>query len=209
MDTYKDVFKKLRAREDQKILIINAPKEYTETTKTAFTNVSDSAESEIKFDFIQLFACDKTELNTQLPPLVKKLQQGGLLWVCYPKKSSGINSNLVKNESWDVLKIINFRPVTAISVDATWTALRLKPVADVQPKKKVNTAFINHDKRIVIAPEDLQMALDKAGLSNIFNKMAFTHKREYVEAIEEAKKPETREKRIAKTIELLKQKKNL
>ena len=50
MDTYKDVFEKLRAREDQKILIINAPKKYIETTKTAFTNVSDSAESEIKFD---------------------------------------------------------------------------------------------------------------------------------------------------------------
>ena len=53
MDTYKDVFEKLRAREDQKILIINAPKKYIETTKTAFTNVSDSAESEIKFDFIR------------------------------------------------------------------------------------------------------------------------------------------------------------
>ena len=38
-----------------------------------------------------------------------------------------------------------------------------------------------------------------------FDKLSYTHKREYVTWISEAKKPETRQARILKTIEMLKQ----
>jgi uncharacterized protein YdeI (YjbR/CyaY-like superfamily) len=38
-----------------------------------------------------------------------------------------------------------------------------------------------------------------------FEKLSYTHKREYVMWIEEAKKEETRQRRIAKAIEMLKQ----
>lgn len=54
--------------------------------------------------------------------------------------------------------------------------------------------------RDVEVPPDLQRALVLAKLQTMFDAMAFTHRREYVNWVEEAKKPETRERRIEKTI---------
>jgi len=61
--------------------------------------------------------------------------------------------------------------------------------------------------RTVEAPDDLDAALrtDPALLA-AWAKLSFTHKREHVEAIESAKKPETRTRRIEKTVELLRAK---
>jgi hypothetical protein len=59
------------------------------------------------------------------------------------------------------------------------------------------------EKRTVEMPEDLAAALKKAVLTDIFSKLSYTHQKEYVKAINEAKREETRAKRIEKTIEML------
>ena len=62
------------------------------------------------------------------------------------------------------------------------------------------------EKRTVGIPEDLAAALEKSGLRAAFLLMSYTHQKEYVRAIEEAKKEETRIRRIGKTIEMLNKK---
>jgi hypothetical protein len=57
--------------------------------------------------------------------------------------------------------------------------------------------------REVIVPKDFASALKKAGLSKAFAALAFTHRKEHVRAIEEAKAPETRLRRLAKAIAIL------
>lgn len=58
--------------------------------------------------------------------------------------------------------------------------------------------------RLVKPPADLARALtaDPAAQAR-WKQLSFTHQKEYVEAIEDAKKPETRARRIAKTVEQL------
>ncbi len=59
--------------------------------------------------------------------------------------------------------------------------------------------------RLVEVPPDLQKALDEAPKARAaFGKLAYTHRREYVNAILEAKLPATRQRRIRQTIETLK-----
>lgn len=60
--------------------------------------------------------------------------------------------------------------------------------------------------RVVEIPEDLQEALQKADLTKAFGKLSYTHQKEHVNAVNEAKKEETRIRRIEKTIEILKEK---
>ncbi len=64
------------------------------------------------------------------------------------------------------------------------------------------TMELDTKPRTVKTPADLAAALagDTAARS-AFDKLSFTHKREFVEWIEEAKRPETRERRIAGTVE--------
>lgn len=60
--------------------------------------------------------------------------------------------------------------------------------------------------RKVEIPEDLENLLNAHSEANaIFNKLSFTHKKEYVRWIIESKKQETREKRLQKTIAMLKE----
>ncbi|MFH2038667.1 MAG: YdeI/OmpD-associated family protein [Chloroflexota bacterium] len=60
--------------------------------------------------------------------------------------------------------------------------------------------------RKVEIPSDLQQALEKEPQARVaFEKLAYSHQKEHVRAILEAKLPETRHKRILKTIEILKQ----
>ena len=58
-------------------------------------------------------------------------------------------------------------------------------------------------ERTVEVPGDLAAALERAKLREAFDALAYTHRKEHVRAIEEAKKPETRARRIEKAIEMV------
>ena len=59
------------------------------------------------------------------------------------------------------------------------------------------------EARTVKPPEDFAEALGEAGLREAFDAMSYTHRKEHVRAIEEAKAPETRLRRIAKAVEMI------
>jgi hypothetical protein len=60
------------------------------------------------------------------------------------------------------------------------------------------------EPRIITPPQDFARALkaNKAALA-AWDKLSYTHRKEYARAIEEAKKPETRTRRIERAIEAL------
>jgi hypothetical protein len=63
------------------------------------------------------------------------------------------------------------------------------------------TLALDEDVRTVDVPDDLAAALDAIpGARATWDKASFTHRREYVEALLDAKKPETRAKRLEKAI---------
>ena len=61
--------------------------------------------------------------------------------------------------------------------------------------------------REVEVPKDLAAALKKAGLTKDFAALAYTHRKEHVRAVEEAKAPETRLRRIEKAVAMVAAKK--
>ena len=58
-------------------------------------------------------------------------------------------------------------------------------------------------KRTVEIPKDFNDAMKKAKVTDVFEKMSYTHQKEYVNAVNDAKKEETRNRRIGKNIEQL------
>ena len=63
------------------------------------------------------------------------------------------------------------------------------------------------DVRTVLVPKDLAEVLAANNLADAFEAMSYTHRKEHVRAIEEAKAPETRIRRIQKAIEMIAAKK--
>jgi len=63
------------------------------------------------------------------------------------------------------------------------------------------TIQLDTQPRTVGLPDDLRAALDGDPVAHAaFDKLSFTHRREYVEWVEDAKRPETRTRRIAATV---------
>jgi len=62
------------------------------------------------------------------------------------------------------------------------------------------------EPRVVVIPDDVQEALsENLMVAEFFNKLAYSHRKEYMFWVESAKRAETRQKRIVKMIELLNQ----
>lgn len=60
------------------------------------------------------------------------------------------------------------------------------------------------EPRQVVIPQDLMNALEDDPVANTnFNRLSYSHQKEYVQWIEEAKREQTRQKRIEETIRLL------
>jgi hypothetical protein len=55
--------------------------------------------------------------------------------------------------------------------------------------------------REVTVPADVAKALKSAGLTKMFDGMSYSHRKEHINAIAEARKPETRERRIARMLD--------
>lgn len=79
-----------------------------------------------------------------------------------------------------------------------------REAAGVKPGQKIEiTLELDTAPREVEIPKDLAAALKKAGLRAAFDKLAFTHRKEHVRAIEEAKALQTRARRIEKAVAMV------
>jgi uncharacterized protein YdeI (YjbR/CyaY-like superfamily) len=76
--------------------------------------------------------------------------------------------------------------------------------AGVEAGQVVSVAIeVDDAPRVVEVPDDLARALRTAKLRARFDKLSYTHQREYVAWINDAKRVDTRERRIAGTIDKL------
>jgi hypothetical protein len=65
------------------------------------------------------------------------------------------------------------------------------------------TVALDEAPRVVTVPDDLAAALADAGLRETFDALSYTHRKEHVQAVEGAKRPETRARRIATVTSVL------
>jgi hypothetical protein len=65
---------------------------------------------------------------------------------------------------------------------------------------------LDTDPRVVKPPADLVKALKAASAWDRWQDLSFSHQREHVEAIDEAKRPETRARRIERAVQMIRSK---
>jgi len=65
---------------------------------------------------------------------------------------------------------------------------------------------LDTEPRVVKPPADLVKALKAASAWDRWQELSFSHQREHVEAIEDAKKPETRSRRIERAVQMVRSK---
>lgn len=91
--------------------------------------------------------------------------------------------------------------------DCHWLLVR-KDIRKLIGKNPGDTVHVtvqrDTEERIVEVPEDLQALFEQHPEAKAYyDTLSYTHRKEYVQWINEAKRPETRQNRLQKTIEML------
>lgn len=127
MEDILKIHKKLRLRANISLLVMNAPTTYLPVLEGQQFDAVPVEEKIGDYDFIQVFA---TRLE-QLDELLKVVKTAGkydcILWFCYPKGSSKIESDIKRDLFWPILEKIGMRPVAQVAIDADWSAVRARP----------------------------------------------------------------------------------
>lgn len=78
-------------------------------------------------DLVALFVKSLAELEAQIPAAIALIKYDGLLWICYPKKSSKIKTDIDRDTGWEKMKGLGYAGVAMVAVDETWSAMRYRP----------------------------------------------------------------------------------
>ncbi|GAG12697.1 unnamed protein product [marine sediment metagenome] len=125
------LIKKLRIQPGQRMLILNAPSGYANSLGELPEGAELSELPEGEFDFVHLFVRDSNEFANLGPPAIEAVKYDSLLGISYPKKSSKVESDLSRDVMWELMADTGLRPVTQISIDPVWSALRFRPTDEV------------------------------------------------------------------------------
>ncbi|MBE2222343.1 MAG: hypothetical protein IAF02_12420 [Anaerolineae bacterium] len=117
--------KKLQIKPDSQILLLNAPFDFKLTELPAGCSVVTYSDDKVAC--VLLFAQDKGDLEAYGEAVITAVIPDGLLWIAYPKKGSGLKTDITRDEGWQTMTKAGFRPIRQIAVDETWSALRFRP----------------------------------------------------------------------------------
>ena len=122
--------RKLLIEPGQRVLVLNAPSGYLAGLQPPPDGVTIVDQGNGPHDVVQLFARDRAQLERDADAAMSALKPGGILWMAYPKPSSGPGSDLNRDHGWGMLHGAGLVAVTQISVADGWNALRWRPNAE-------------------------------------------------------------------------------
>lgn len=118
--------KKLKLKPGLRLAIINGPEGYLKELAPLPEGVEVVTEWKGDFDWIQIFAVDRAAFEAMRPRALAAMRPDSMLWISFPKGSSGIQTDLTRDQGWDSLRGADRKYVTLISVNQTWSAFALR-----------------------------------------------------------------------------------
>jgi hypothetical protein len=76
-------------------------------------------------EFVHLFATSASQLKSKLESVRKRIVPGGVIWVSWPKKSSGVTSDITEDTIRDLALPMGLVDVKVCAVDEVWSGLKL------------------------------------------------------------------------------------
>ena len=128
--------RKLGIRAGERIIVINAPGHYRQLLDGLPEGVAVSDRIGSNAKFVHLFAIERAELEERLSTIREKLDDAGVLWVSWPKKASGVATDVTEETIRAVALPLGFVDVKVCAVDDTWSGLKLMVRRENRAKQK-------------------------------------------------------------------------
>ena len=117
--------KKLGFKADLRICCLNQPVDYLTYFDEMPEGILWCTRPEPDLDIIHYFVTKKDKLTEDLPWLRTLIVANGVIWVSWPKKSSGWTSDVTEDVIRDLAIFHRLVDVKVASVNAVWSGLKL------------------------------------------------------------------------------------
>ncbi|TMK64329.1 MAG: DUF3052 family protein [Actinobacteria bacterium] len=115
--------KKLGIKEGTRLAILAAPNGFAEELELP-PGVRARYELRGKLDVVVFFVTRERELARRLPSLARAIEPDGGLWIAWPKRTSGVASDLSENPIRDIGVRNGLVDNKVCAIDDTWSGLR-------------------------------------------------------------------------------------
>jgi hypothetical protein len=76
-------------------------------------------------EFVHLFTTSASELKAKLKSYRTKIAPAGMIWISWPKKSSGVKSDITEDTIRDLALPLGLVDIKVCAVDKVWSGLKL------------------------------------------------------------------------------------
>jgi hypothetical protein len=135
----KDLLVKLNYKGQERIALINAETDLADSLKEELKGVliDKVIDPRFPYSFMILFIKNVKEVEHFTPIALHNLLADGILWFCYPKKSSKkFTSDVDRDHGWKTLNDSGLYGIRMVSVDENWSALRFRNVKFIKSSKE-------------------------------------------------------------------------
>jgi hypothetical protein len=131
----KQLSQKLGIKPGFRILVHSSPKPYSEIVGNLPDSAKVVARATASLDMVHLFATEAAGLAGKLRRLRKTIAPDGMIWVSWPKKASGVATDLSDVVVREVALPLGLVDVKVCAVDETWSGLKFVIPKDQRGKR--------------------------------------------------------------------------
>ena len=116
--------KKLGINEGSRIALVNAPKDFESELEELPDNVQFIKRPAKSLDIILLFVLTERALARDFVKLAGRITANGMLWIAWPKKSSGIATDLSEQRVQQIGLNAGHVDVKVCAINEIWSGLK-------------------------------------------------------------------------------------
>jgi hypothetical protein len=120
----KPLWQKLGLKAGQRLYIANPPADLPKLLAGAPQGVTQLTRL-AEFDVALLFVTSRLALAAAIARALPRLAQGGMIWVAWPKRASGVATDVTEDTVRDIALSEGLVDVKVCAIDVTWSGLKL------------------------------------------------------------------------------------
>jgi len=116
---------KLGIKTGNNVLIVGAPAGYLKSLQPLPADVRVAERLSASVDIVHVFTADRVELEKSLATFRRKLAPTAIVWVSWPKKTSGVPTQVTEDIVRRVALPMGFVDIKVCAIDDVWSGLKL------------------------------------------------------------------------------------
>lgn len=117
--------RKLGLKPGYRIAVVSPPDRYWDLVHPLPEGVTVAGPRAKGLDFAHVFVERRAELARALPKLLARIKPAGAIWVSWPKRSSGVPTDMTEDVVREVALPLGLVDTKVCAVDETWSALKV------------------------------------------------------------------------------------